>query len=118
VHGIPTFEYAWNGVQVEDKITPKGDYKSDGKLVRTLQLKGKIPAQGFVLLAKGADIKLQAGAFLIKNSPTDTGYLVQCDDAKIEKVGDKTLLVVPARAEIRAHYSWASSALHNTHAAP
>jgi azurin len=118
VHGIPSFEYAWNGVKVEDKLTPQGSYKADAKLVRTLKLQGTIPKNATLLLARGSEIKLNAGAFLVKNSPSDTGYSIQCDGAKIEKIGDKNLLLVPARADIRATYSWASAAGHNTHAAP
>jgi azurin len=118
VHGIPSFEYAWNGVDIEDKILPKGDYKTDAKLIRTVKLQGKIQPHSHFLLAKGTDIKLSSGAFLVKNSPTDAGYLVQCDGAKIEKVGDKSLLIVPARAEIRATYSWANASAHGAHAAP
>jgi hypothetical protein len=118
VHGIPSFEYAWNGVNVEDKVTPQGDYKADAKLIRTLKLKGNIPSGASFLLASGNDIQLSAGAFLIKNSAKDPGYLVHCDGAKIEKAGTKTLLLVPARADIRATYAWAPASGHNTHAAP
>ncbi len=118
VHGIPAFQYMWNGVEVEDKLTPQGSYKAEGKLVRTLKLQGTIPKNATLLLAKGSEIKLSSGAFLVKNSPNDTGYLIQCDGAKVEKIGDKMLLLLPARADVRATYSWAPSPAHNAHVAP
>jgi azurin len=119
--GVPTFRYAWMGVEVEDTFTAQGDFKSGGKLVRTLKLKGKIPANAQLLLAQEADIQLSEGAFQIKgqklalpNMRSENHISLLAEGASIRGRS----LMLPAKEEIRITYSWPSPNLHGAHVIP
>ncbi len=119
--GVPTFRYLWMGVEVEDTFTAHGDFKSGGKLVRTLKLKGKIPAKAQLLLAQEADIQLSEGAFQIKGQKlaqpgmrSENRVSIMAEGASIQGRS----LMLPAKEEIRITYSWPGSNLHSAHAAP
>jgi azurin len=119
--GVPTFRYLWMGVEVEDTFTAHGDFKSGGKLVRTLKLKGNIPAKAQLLLAQEADIQLSEGAFQIKGQKvaqpgmrSENQVSIMAEGASIQGRS----LILPAKEEIRITYSWPGSVLHSAHAAP
>ena len=119
--GVPTFRYLWMGVEVEDTFTAHGDFKSGGKLVRTMKLKGNIPAKAQLLLAQEADIQLSEGAFQIKGQKvaqpgmrSENQVSIMAEGASIQGRS----LILPAKEEIRITYSWPGSVLHSAHAAP
>ena len=116
--GVPTFRYHWMGVEVEDTFTAHGDFKSGGKLVRTLKLKGKIPANAQLLLAQEADIQLSEGAFQIKGQKLAQPGIRSENQISIMAEGAVILgrsLMLPAKEEIRITYSWPGSNLHGAH---
>lgn len=107
--GIPTFSYAWRGVEVEDRIDATGDFKSGGTLVRTLTLKGEIPAKSFLLLSQKAKLTASDKGFSVEGEKLNlsgTNYsnqcLIQAEGATV--VGDS--LLVPARKQIQITYAW------------
>jgi hypothetical protein len=109
------------GVEVEDTFTAQGDFKSGGKLVRTLKLKGKIPANAQLLLAQEADIQLSEGAFQVKgqnlalpNMRSENHISILAEGASIRGRS----LTLPAKEEIRITYSWPSPNLHGAHVIP
>ncbi len=116
--GLPTFHYTWKGVEVDDRLEAKGDFKSGGTLVRTLTLKGNIPAQAYLLLSQKGKLNASGKGFAVqgeKLSLVGTSYsnqlLIQAEGATA--VGDK--LLVPARKQIQITYAWPE--LHPANAA-
>jgi plastocyanin len=114
--GVPTFRYAWNGVEVEDHVTAKGDFKTGGSLERRISLKGKLPAQAFLLLARSAKITrttegfvVEAGKLSLNGTAYDNHFTLTAEGATVSGGN----LVVPARNEILVRYTW--PALHPAH---
>ncbi len=120
--GVPTFHYTWRGVDVEDRVEAKGDFKSGGTLVRTLTLKGNIPPKSFLLLAKKAQVTSTPAGFAVKGESLtlpgaayENKFLLQTDGGIV--VGDS--LMIPAKPVIKIAYGWPEMhpANHATHAA-
>jgi hypothetical protein len=117
--GVPTFRYVWNGVEVEDRISAKGDFKTGGSLERKISLKGTLPAKAFLLLARNAKITSREDGFLVQadklslnGSSYENQVSMQTEGASISGGN----LVVPARKEIVVRYTW--PALHPAHSLP
>ena len=117
--GVPTFRYVWNGVEVEDRISAKGDFKTGGSLERKISLKGTLPSKAFLLLARNAKITSSKDGFLVQadklslnGSSYENQVSMQTDGASISGGN----LVVPARKEIVVRYAW--PALHPAHSLP
>lgn len=119
--GVPTFRYTWNGVEVEDQIVAKGDFKTGGSLERKITLKGNIPPKAFLLLARNSKASNSPDGFSIQGEKLSFGgvnyenrFNVKAEGALVS--GDN--LLVPARNEIRVSYSWpAMHPAHNAQAA-
>jgi hypothetical protein len=117
---FPTFLYEWNDVQVSDRFDVEGDaVKGAGKLMRTIKLTGKIPANAYFRAATGTNIQPADGGFLVSNGRINLGgresentFRIIVDGAQI---ADRNLLV-PARAEIKIIYSWPTNHAHHQHA--
>jgi hypothetical protein len=117
--GVPTFRYVWNGVEVEDRIAAKGDFKAGGSLERKISFKGKLPPKAYLLLARNAKITNNAEGFLVQaekvslsGSNYDNQFTVSTDGATVSGSN----LVVPARNEIVVRYAW--PAMHPAHSLP
>lgn len=120
--GVPTFQYVWRGVEVEEQIIAVGSFKdANAKLVRTLKLNGAIPAKAFLVLARNAKAEPTTGGFAVKgdklNLPSgsfENQFILNTDGATVAG----TLLLVPARKEIQITYTWPNThAAQSTHAA-
>ena len=106
----PTFLYEWEGVKVSDRYDVVGDTaKGEAKLIRTLRLDGKIPANAYLRLGFGASITPEGGGFLVSNGRLSldkrdfqNAFRVAADGAQI---GGHNLLI-PARAEMKITYAW------------
>lgn len=117
---VPTFHYEWKGVKVAERFEVQGDaVAGDGKLVRTLKLSGKIPANTYLRIANGTSIQPADGAFIVTNARLnlegrdfENTFRVAADGAQ---VADKNLLV-PARSEIKVTYSWPTNHSQHVHA--
>ncbi len=110
--GVPTFNYTWKGVEVEDRLESKGDFKSGGTLIRTLTLKGQIPAKAFLLLSQKSKLTPAGKGFAVQGEKLNlagTNYpnqlLIQAEGATV--AGDA--LLVPARKQIQITYAWPES---------
>lgn len=63
---LPTFSYEWNGAKVTDRFDPEGNGVSmDGKMVRTLTVKGKVPENTWLGIAFGNIEKKEGDTFLV-----------------------------------------------------
>ena len=118
--GLPSFRYIWRGVEVEERIESTGSFKAGGALVRTLTLKGEIPAKSFLLLSRKAKVNPAGGSFAVqaeKLSLAGINYpnqiLIQAEGATV--VGDS--LLVPARGRIQITYAWPESIGGHSHVA-
>jgi len=118
--GIPSFHYTWKGVEVEDRLEAKGNFKQGGVLVRTLTLKGNIPEKSFLLLSQKARMNPTAAGMEVRGGKLDlvgTNYenvvLIQADGASV--VGDA--LLVPATSKIQVTYAWPDGHAAHSHAA-
>lgn len=115
-NGVPTFNYLWNGVEVEDRLTATGDFKTGGALERKISFKGKLPAQAFLLLAREAKITrgtegflVDAGKLSLNGANYDNQFTLSAEGATVSKGN----LMVPVRNEIVVRYAW--PALHPAH---
>lgn len=116
---FPTFLYEWNGVKVADRFDVQGNaLGSEGKLVRTLKLTGKIPANAFFRAATGASIQPADGGFIVNNGvfaldgrQFEDTFRIVADGAQV--AGQN--LLIPARSEIKITYSWPTSHAHHAH---
>ena len=108
---LPTFNYEWNGVQVSDRFDPHGSgITADGKLVRTLTLKGKVPENSWLRIATGPKIEAKDGAFIvdagrinIDSHNFDNKCRITAEGASLEGSN----LVVPVKAgSIKVTYQW------------
>jgi azurin len=116
---FPTFLYEWDGVKITDRFDVQGDAVAGaGKLIRTLQLNGPIPANAFYRAATGASIQPEHGGFLVTNGrfalegrEFENTFRITADGAQI--AGQN--LLIPARSEIKITYSWPTSHAHHAH---
>lgn len=105
---FPTFLYEWNGVKISDRFDVEGDAGANGRLVRTLQLSGSIPANAYLRVASG-QIQPQGGGFSVDARPfqidgnsNENKFTVAAEGA----VAAKGNLLVPAKATMKITYSW------------
>jgi plastocyanin len=121
-NGVPTFHYTWKGVQVDEKIESSGDFKKGGSLVRTLTLKGPIPAKSFLLLSQKAKLTSAKDGYAVQGEKLNlngTNYenqiLIKAPGATVS--GNS--LLVPVSEKIQISYTWPEMhpANHATHTA-
>lgn len=101
---IPTFQYEWNGLKVEDRCEV-----AEGRLLRRLKLHGQPPAGTYLRLAAGR-ITPRDGGFVVEAGRLDLGgrlfdnrFHIQAAGAQI--AGDLLLLPVTA-TDITVTYGW------------
>ncbi len=108
-NGLPVFLYTWKGVEVEDQISAKGDFKSGGTLERKITLKGKLPANAYLLLARNAKTLPSSEGFSVQGEKLAVGGVNYENQFSVRSEGAKVSgenLVVPAKEEIRIQYGW------------
>ncbi|MCB1224261.1 MAG: hypothetical protein KDK99_00500 [Verrucomicrobiales bacterium] len=98
----PTFLYAWRGVTVEDHFEAEGDGKTtDGKIRRTVTMKGDPPATARWLIAAEIPITPQGEAWIL--GPETLRLTV--DGAEADLAHGR--LTIPARqGSVTLTYSW------------
>lgn len=107
----PTFAYEWNGVKVTDRFDPEGNgATAEGKLVRTVTLKGKVAENSWLRIATGKKIEAKEGGFEI-----DAGGL-QIDGHNFEnrcritaegaRLEGSNLVVAAKPGAIKITYQW------------
>ncbi len=103
---VPTFFYEWNGVQVSERYETAGEaMEAEGKLVRIVRLNGKLPENAMFLAATGAVVQPRDGAFEVEAGGR---FIVRAEGAKLAG----TLVLVPARQEIKVSYAWPMAHAH------
>lgn len=107
--GTPTFHYTWRGVEVEDRIEAKGDFKSGGTFVRTLTLKGNVPPKSFLLLSKkgtftdtGKGWSVKGEKLTLLTTNYDNEVLIKAEGASVVK----DVLLLPVKETMQITYSW------------
>ena len=116
---FPTFLYEWNDVKVTERFDVEGDaVKGEGKLVRTIKMTGKLPANAWFRAATGTNIQPVNGGFLVSNGrinlngrESENTFRITVDGAQV--AGQN--LLIPARAEIKITYSWPTNHAHHAH---
>ncbi len=107
----PAFHYQWQGVDVEDRFEVEGQGTSaEGKLIRTLTLKGSVPANTWLRLATGARIEAKDGVFIVDAGRFDSGgkpfenkFRIAAKDAAIHGQN----LVLPVKSgQLKITYQW------------
>ncbi len=105
----PTFRYEWNGVAVEDTFAVSGTGTGpDAKLIRTIRLKGSIPAGALFriaagkMLAKDGAYQVDGAKFTLDGNTFGNQFILSAKGA--EAMGEN--LVVPATPEIVVTYAW------------
>lgn len=107
--GTPTFCYTWNGVDVEDRIEAKGDFKSGGTLVRTLTLKGDVPSQSFLLLSKKGTFTATDKGWNVRGEKLTLLTTTYSNEILIKAEGAsvvKDALLLPVKKTMQIIYSW------------
>jgi len=116
---FPTFLYEWNGVKITERFDVEGNAVAGaGKLIRTLQLSGTIPANAFFRAATGTNIQPADGGFLVSNGrftldgrDFENTFRIAAEGAQV--AGSN--LLIPARSEIKITYSWPTNHAHHVH---
>jgi hypothetical protein len=117
---VPVFHYEWNGVQVTERFDTEGKaLDATGKLVRTLELSGAIPAGAMFCAASAGKIEASDGGFLVDDGRLtldkvsyDNRFKVAVDGGTIR---EGKLLLVPARPQIKATYTWLTAHAGHAH---
>jgi len=112
----PTFLYEWQGVKISERFDVQGAAMAGGKLVRTLQLTGAIPANTYLRIAKGTQVQPKDGGFLVNDGPFklegrgfENAFWVSAEGAQLAGPN----LLIPARAEIKITYGWPNDHAHH-----
>lgn len=108
--GVPSFRYAWKGVEVEDRVEAEGAFRDvSAKLVRTVKLQGKVPEKAFLIIAHNASFEAVPGGFKVKGaklavaeSRYENEFIVLAEGV----VASGNRLLIPAKPEIKISYSW------------
>jgi azurin len=116
---VPTFHYEWNGVKVAERFDTEGSaLEGSGKLVRTLQLSGTIPAGAMFCVASAGKVEATDGGFLVDGGRLTLGKTSYDNRFKVAVEGGTIasgkLLLVPAKPQIKITYTWLTS--HGEHA--
>jgi azurin len=114
---IPTFFYKWNGIAVTDRFETAGHATAiDGKLVRTLDLRGTLPPDAYFRIATGANIRsandsfsVDGGKFGMDGRDFENRFTISAEGAFLR--GND--LVVPLRPKIRVTYAWPDAHAHH-----
>lgn len=99
----PTFRYTWKGIEVQETYTVSGDgNKPTGNptVIRTLQLKGALPANTWFRLAKGA-LEAKEDTFVLKGQ---IPLSIKAPGARL--AGGNLVLAPSADQTIRVTYQW------------
>lgn len=110
-HQMPTFAYRWQGVDVEERFDGEGKGVSpDGKLVRTLTVKGDVAPNTWLRLAASDKIQAKDGGFMVdagqikmSNKAYENKFRISAEGAVLAGKN----LVVPVKAgQIKVTYQW------------
>jgi len=114
----PTFRYEWNGVKMSESFATEGKSMAEnGRLVRTVELSGTIPAGALFCAATGAKIEAADGGFIVDDGRITIDKLSYDNRFKVSVEGGSVSngrLLVPARPQIKVTYSWVTA--HAGHA--
>ena len=108
---FPTLLYEWGGVKVSERYDVEGDATAAGRMVRTLKLAGKLPENAYLRIANGTiaavpeGFSVDGGTFDVQGRAFENKFTVAADGALVAGRN----LIVPARAEIKITYTWATS---------
>lgn len=118
---VPTFRYEWNGVKITERFDTEGSALGEsGRIVRTLRLSGRIPDGAMFCAAAAGRIEAAAGGFLVDDGRLALDKVSYNNRFKAVVEGGAivggTLLLVPARPQIRVTYSWLTAHAGHAHA--
>lgn len=107
----PIFSYRWQGVDVEESFATEGKgTANDGKLIRTITIKGTPPTNTWLRLAASDKIQPKDGGFLIDAGRLNLGtkafenkFLISATGAQL---AGSNLVVPAASGAIKITYQW------------